>query len=277
VICPACGSRNPRTARVCGTCGTVVSEVPKAQFRYERTLLEGRQTPVQHETRTLGIISLALGLASLTPATFVAGIPAIIVSMIALKRPRPGRWMAYVGLVTGACGTLILTFAMLLPLIAWQRELHRVAVVKRNMQAYRAALDDYAFANEGRYPKSVISWEKEDEDGMVLHFKADNGLLTSIPFNPYTRQRYRKGMDFFYQPEDLAETELNAVTDRTDPRCPFVGLAAPRGMPGTIAILGWATPEDRSSPIEYAIVGYGRNTTEPLAGRRGRVFFALHN
>ena len=183
--------------------------------------------------------------------------------------------MAYAGLVTGAFGTLVLTFVMLLPLIAWQRELHRVAVVKQNMQAYRAALDDYAVKNEGRYPKSGISWEKEDEDGMVLHFKADNGLLTSIPFNPYTHRRYRKGVDFFYQPEHLAETALNAVTDRTDPRCPFVGLAAPRGMPGTIVILGWAAPEDRGSPSEYAIVGYGRNTAEPL--RRGKSFFNLHN
>jgi hypothetical protein len=183
--------------------------------------------------------------------------------------------MAYVGLVTGALGTLIVTFAVLLPLVAWQRELHRVAVVKQNMQAYRAALDDYAVENEGRYPKSGTSWEKEDEDGMVLHFKADNGVLTSIPFNPYTRQRYRKGVDFFYQPEHLAETELNAVTDRTDPRCPFVGLAAPGGMPGTIVILGWAPPEDRGSPIEYAIVGYGRITAEPL--RRGSDFFDLHN
>jgi hypothetical protein len=275
VICPACGSRNPRTARVCGTCGTVISEVPKTQFRYEQTLLDRRQPVAEGKTRTLSIAALVLGLASLTPASFISGIPAIIVSAIALKRRRPGRGMAYVGLVTGALGTLIVTFAVLLPLVAWQRELHRVAVVKQNMQAYRAALDDYAVENEGRYPKSGTSWEKEDEDGMVLHFKADNGVLTSIPFNPYTRQRYRKGVDFFYQPEHLAETELNAVTDRTDPRCPFVGLAAPGGMPGTIVILGWAPPEDRGSPIEYAIVGYGRITAEPL--RRGSDFFDLHN
>ena len=144
------------------------------------------------------------------------------------------------------------------------------------MRAYRTALDDCATANEGCYPKSGISWEKEDEDGMVLHFKTDNGLLASIP-NPYTHERYRKGKDFFYQPEALAETELNAVAARTDSRCPFVGLAAPGGVPGTIVILGWAPPEERGSPIEYAIVGHGRNTAEPLASHRGRIFFVLHN
>ena len=275
MICPACGSRSPRTARVCGTCGTVISEVPKTQFRYEQSLLDKRQTTAQGKSHTLSIVALALGFASLTPATFVAGIPAVIMSIIALSRRRPGRGMAYTGLVTGAFGTLILTFAMLLPLIAWQRELHRVALVKQNMQAYRAALDDYATENEGRYPKSGLSWEKEDEDGMVLHFKADNGFLTSIPFNPYTNERYRKGKDFFYQPEDLAETELNAVVDRTDLRCPYVGLAAPGGVPGTIVIVGWAPSEFHGSPIEYAIVGYGRNTAEPL--RRGRIFFVLNN
>ncbi len=300
MICPACGSRIPRTARVCGTCGTVVSEVPKTQFRYEQTLLEKGQAAAQGENRTLSIAALALGLASLTPVTFVAGIPAIIVSAIALKRRRPGRGMAYAGLVAGAFGTLILPFAMLLPLVRWQRELHRVAVVKSNMQAYRAALEDFAVENNGRYPKEGISWEQEDDEGMVLHFKGPGRLLaagssrepgrvdelklryrdedrplTGIPFNPYSRDRYRVGKDFFYLSGYLAETGLNTVVDRADPRCPYVGMTAPGGLPGTIVIVGWSPPERPGSPIEYAIVGYGRNTAEPL--RRGRNFLSHHN
>jgi hypothetical protein len=252
-----------------------MSEVPRTQFQYEQSSLDKSPATSQGKSKGLSIVALVLGLASLTPATFLAGIPAIIVSTAALWRRRPGRGMAYTGLVTGVFGTLVLTFVMLLPLIARQRELHRVAVVKQNMLAYRAALDDFATENEGRYPKPGISWEKEDEDGMVLHFKADNGFLTSIPFNPYTHERYRKGRDFFYQPEDLAETELNALVDPADPRCPYVGLAAPGGVPGTIVVLGWAPPEFSGSPIEYAVVGYGRNTAEPL--RTGRSFFILHN
>jgi len=252
-----------------------MSEVPKTQFRYEQGFLDKTRAAVQGRSKALSILALALGLVSLTPVTFLAGIPAIIVSIIALRRRRPGRGMAYTGLVAGAFGTIVLTFAMLLPLIAWQRELDRVAAVKQNMQAYQAALDDFATENEGRYPKPGISWEKEDEDGMVLHFKSDNGFLTSIPFNPYTHERYRKGIDFFYRPEELAETELNAVVDCTDSRCPYVGLAAPGGVPGTITIMGWAPSEFDGSPIEYAVVGYGRNTAEPL--RRGRTFFVLHN
>jgi hypothetical protein len=251
--------------------------VPKTQFRYEQEGLSRTPIAGPRATKTLSASGLILGLTSLTPATFIAGIPAVILSALALKRRRPGRGMAYTGLVTGSFGTLVLTFALLLPIIAWQRELHRVGVVKSNMQAFRAALDDYASDNEGRYPKTGISWEMEDDDGMVLHFKTESGLVTSIPFNPYTQERYRRGRDFFYLPEALAETELNAVNDRMDPCCPFVGLAAPKGMPGTIMILGWATPADRGSPLEYAVVGYGRKTSEPLTVRRGRMFHVLHN
>jgi hypothetical protein len=194
----------------------------------------------------------------------------------------------------------VLTLVMLLPIIAWQRDLHRIAVVKQGMQAYQAALDDYAAKNNGRYPKEGISWQQEDDEGMVLHFKGrgqilasgvarkpgqvdmlklhyrdEDRSLTGIPVNPYTGDRYRDGKDFFYLPEYLAETELNTVVNRTDVRCPYVGLAAPGGVPGTIVIVGWAPPEFHGSPVEYAIVGYGRNTAEPL--RRGSNFFILHN
>jgi hypothetical protein len=301
MICPACGSRNPRTLRVCETCGAILSEVPKTQFKYEQqTVLADTAAPTGRKAETMSMLSL--GLASLTPATFLAGIPAIILAIIALKQHRPGRSKAITGLVTGVIGTLVLTFVLFLPLVAWQQDVHRVAVVKQRMAQYRAALEDFATESNGRYPKEGISWEKEDDDGMVKHFKGRGQLLaaggsrkpgavdelklhyrdedrplTGIPFNPYTRERYRTGKDFFYLTEYLTESGLNAVTNRADPRCPFVGLAAPGGVPGTVVIVGWSPPEHPGSPTEYAIVGYGRNTAEPLTGRHGRVFHVLHN
>jgi len=303
MICPSCGSRNPRTLRVCETCGAILSEVPKTQFKYEQqAALSDTTAPTGRKSETMSRISLGLGLLSLTPATFFAGIPAIILSIIALRQRRPGRTMAVTGLVTGAFGTLVLTFVLFLPLVAWQRDLHRVAVVKLRMQQYRAALEDYATEVNERYPKAGISWEPEDDDGMMKHFKGRGQLLapgvarkpgevdelklhyrdedrplTGIPFNPYTNERYRNGKDFFYLTEYLTEDGLNAVVDRANPRCPFVGLAAPGGVPGTIVIVGWSPPERAGSPTQYAIVGYGRKTTEPLASRRGRVFYVLHN
>ena len=299
MICPACGSRNARTARVCATCGTVMSEVPRTQFRYEQSLLDKSAATAKARSKTISTIALSLGLIALTPLTFVTGIPAIILSIIVLRKHRPGRGMAYTGLVTGAFGTLVLTFVMLLPIIAWQTDLHRSALVKQKMQAVREALDDYAAGNSGRYPKEGISWEQEDDEGMVLHFKGHGRLLsaggrqagridelklhyrdedrplTGIPTNPYTRERYRLGKDLFYLPQYLDEAGLYTIVNRKDARCPYVGLVAPGGVPGTIVIVGWSPPEFRGSPIEYAVVGYGHNTAEPL--RRGRSFFVLHN
>ena len=279
MVCPACGTPNPRTRRFCATCGARLDAVRKLPAEIQEELCR-RSIPKPApapKSGDLSVASLVLGLASLTPTTFITGIPAVICGAIALKQRRPGRRMAVAGIAAGAFGTLVLTIAMLLPLMAWQRELTRVAVVQRNMHAFQAALEDYAAEHAGRYPYAGVSWEPEDEDGMVLHFKSSGQFLTGIPVNPYTGERYRNGRDFFYRSDDLAGTGLNAVIDRRDAKCPFAGLAAPEDMPGTIVILGWAPPAVRDSPIEYAVVGYGRDTREPLAGHNGRTFFVLHN
>ena len=275
MTCPACGSRNVRTARICVVCGTILSDVKKTQFEYEVAELSAAPKPEPPKTRKLSTASLVLGLLSLTPATFITGIPAIITGAVAIKQRRPGRGMAFTGLITGAFGTMILTFAMFLPLAAAQREHARELTVKRNMKDFQAAFVGYSAEHDGRFPHDGVSWEPEDDDGMVLYFKNSNGLLTGIPTNPYTGERYHRGKDFFYEPEGLAETGLNAVTGRNDAASPFVGLAAPGGEPGTIVILGWSPPEGAGLPVEYAIIGYGRNTAEPLTGGSGRAFYVL--
>jgi hypothetical protein len=58
----------------------------------------------------------------------------------------------------------------------------------------------------------------------------------------------------------LAETEVNMVLNRADARCQFAGHDW---------ILGWSQPNDRGSPMEHALVGYGRPAIEPLAGHSG--------
>ncbi len=276
--CPACGATNPRGTRYCKTCGTKLDEVRKTPAEIQEELyLAGMPAPAPApKSRRLSLAALIFGLASLTPLTFIAGVPAVILGATALKQRRPGRVLALTGLVTGAFGTLILTFALLLPLMARQAELARVEAVKRSMRAYEAALEAYSAKNDGRLPRRGISWEPEDEDGMVTYFRAGAQFASGIPNNPYTGERYRTGKDFFYLPEALPETELAGVVDRADSECPFIGLAAPESVPGTIMILGWAPPEERGSPIEYAIVGFGRETDEPLA-RNARSFFVLHN
>ena len=279
MVCPACGSPNPPSTEFCTTCRTRLDAVRKtpAEIEEERYLSRLPKAAPVPKSKSLSVASLVLGLASLTPATFITGIPAAICGAVALKQRRPGRSLALTGLVTGAFGTLILTFALLLPLMARQRELTRVAAVQRNMHAFQAALEGYAAEHAGRYPYEGVSWEPGDEDGMVLYFKGSGQFPAGIPVNPYTGECYRNGTDFFYGTNDLAEAGLNAVVDRTDTTCPFVGLAAPKDVPGTIVILGYAPPEDPGASTEYAVVGYGRATEEPLAGHGGGTFFVLHN
>jgi hypothetical protein len=279
MVCPGCGTPNPPNREFCVTCNTRLGAVRKtpAEIEEERYLSRLPKAAPAPKTKSLSVASLVLGLASLTPATFITGIPAVISGAVALKQRRPGRGLALTGLVTGAFGTLILTFALLLPLMARQRELARVSAVQRNMHAFQAALEDYAVEHAGRYPYAGVSWEPGDEEGMVLHFKGGGQFPAGIPVNPFTGEHYRNGTDFFYGINDLAEAGLNAVIDRTDSLCPFTGLAAPESVPGTIAILGWAPPEDAGAPTEYAVVGYGRATTEPLSGHDGGTFFVLHN
>lgn len=58
-------------------------------------------------TNSLAIVSMVLGIVSLTGPGLFLGIPAIILAIIALKKNTPDRGMSITGLVTGAVSTLI--------------------------------------------------------------------------------------------------------------------------------------------------------------------------
>lgn len=71
-------------------------------------------------------------------------------------------------------------------------------------------------------------------------------------------------MDLFYFPDSLAAgaERLRSPHDRG---CPYNGLSAPQGKPGTIVILGHT---DRSGArprvISYGIVGFDEETSRPM-------------
>lgn len=75
---------------------------------------------------------------------------------------------------------------------------------------------------------------------------------------------YRYSVDLFYFPETLGPGACRAILPG-DNACPYAGLAAPGGRPGTIVILGH-TDRSRGVPTvtEYGIVGYGAETGAPL-------------
>jgi hypothetical protein len=195
--------------------------------------------------------------------------------------------MAYTGLVTGAVGTLVMTLAVFLPLTARARERARVARVKANMQCFRDALEAYAQENKLEYPGPGVSWEQGDLDGIAIYFTVPGLSRGRLPINPYSGHPYQKNSDFFYLTSALAEPDVNATSQASDAECPFNGLCAPDSLPGTIMILGFADPQGHGEPLEYSVIGFGRDPEQPLLSRparpmpddtlAGKVYFVLHN
>jgi len=63
---------------------------------------------------SLSILSIVLGLISLTGPGFVLGIPAIITGAISLKRKEGGAGLSITGIVTGAISTIVSILVMAL-------------------------------------------------------------------------------------------------------------------------------------------------------------------
>ena len=75
-------------------------------------------------------------------------------------------------------------------------------------------------------------------------------------------------MDLFYFPDSLA-AGADRLRSPNDSGCPYNGLYAPQGKPGTIVILGHT---DRSGlwprVTEYGIAGFDEETSRPMEDSR---------
>jgi hypothetical protein len=71
-------------------------------------------------------------------------------------------------------------------------------------------------------------------------------------------------VDLFYFPDSLGPG-VNTVRAPGDSACPYKGLSAPLGRPGTIVVLGHT---DRSGTwprvTEFGIVGFGSEASHPV-------------
>ena len=78
--------------------------------------------PTQDQPSNLAIISLVLGVVSLTGPGFLLGIPAIITSSIALKKKTSGRGLSIAGLVTGIVSTVcsLLFWSFIIFIVIWE-------------------------------------------------------------------------------------------------------------------------------------------------------------
>jgi hypothetical protein len=75
----------------------------------------------KQEDSSLAIVSMVLGVVSLTGPGLLLGIPAIITGIIALKKKLAGRGLAITGLVTGIVSTVLslLLCIFMVFLITW--------------------------------------------------------------------------------------------------------------------------------------------------------------
>lgn len=91
---------------------TTQAEVPK----------KAAHTHADKQDSTFAVVSLTLGLLSLTGPGLLLGIPAIIFGAIALRRGAPERGMSITGIISGAISTLfsllILAFFVLIIVLA---------------------------------------------------------------------------------------------------------------------------------------------------------------
>jgi O-antigen/teichoic acid export membrane protein len=87
----------------------------------EKASTPTKATPQAQPDSNLAIISMILGVVSLTGPGLLLGIPAIVTSSIALKRNLSSRGLSIVGLVTGIISTTlsIIFLAFLAFLVVW--------------------------------------------------------------------------------------------------------------------------------------------------------------
>lgn len=128
----------------------------------------------QRKTAGLAIASLVLGILSLFCGTFITGIPAIILGIIALVRigktpALGGQGLAIAGLVTGGVGTVFITpiiVAIMLPAFVGAREKAREVACANNVRMLCVASIGFAQDHDGALPKTLDDLKLHLGDGV---------------------------------------------------------------------------------------------------------------
>ena len=190
--------------------------------------------------------------------------------------------------------------ALIIPNFALFQERARRSSVKNNMHVLQTSLEAYAVDHFGNYPNQDLSWEFDDEGGMILYMPGGDPIGTegeprmgSYPVNPYTGVRYNSGdyeeLDYETHFGEFTAGQ-NAATrgdDEHEDGCPYLDWEGDSDVAGAIFI-GTMINEETEIPEEYGIAGWGRDPTylpmydlDPAADDPTEtdffVFFALHN
>jgi type II secretory pathway pseudopilin PulG len=269
--CPKCGFVTDVQYKFCASCGAPLAGADA----YVESGTDYKPFP-EPQRRRLATLSLTLGALAAFPLGLLAGIPAVALGALVLKRRHAGTTPAVAGIILGLAGTLVTTPVLILPRLLGTRPEQQRARVEQTMRVLQQALDSYASANEGWYPPGAP--DPADSSGATT----PAWLPEELPVNPYTRRPYEYDLDLFYLADALHRPGLAHKDFANDLASPFRSIAAPESMPGTVVVLG-CTNHETGLVEEYAIVGFGPDATEPLSDlvevegevRRERVYHVL--
>ena len=115
-------------------------------------------TNPDNPARTVGTVSLVLGLLSVIPFGALAGVPAVVLGILALRREPRSRGRAWSGVVLGGLGTTV-TIALVL-LFIYIAGVGRVAgpalgstdATRYNLYEVQGSLDEWATGHGGTFP-----------------------------------------------------------------------------------------------------------------------------
>jgi len=114
-------------------------------------------TPVGKPSRTLGTAGLVFGILSVFPLGALAGVPAVVLSVFALREEPRSRGRATAGVVLGSFG-IVVTVGLVLVFAGvakqWGRykpDVSDAGLVQNNMYLIQGSLEEWA-ADSGGYP-----------------------------------------------------------------------------------------------------------------------------
>ncbi|MBN1901462.1 DUF4190 domain-containing protein [Candidatus Sumerlaeota bacterium] len=167
MFCPRCGHENPDAIFRCMSCGADLSPSSPAPY-----------APVPGKTSSIAVFSLVLGVMSIVCFGVLAGIPALILGVIAISEIRrsqgalSGLGMAIAGMILGICSLLI---SLLIFLVIYKVNLSgffdpdvrsKVSRVKADQRSMATGLEAY-FVDNSCYPAWALEGESVNSAGFA--------------------------------------------------------------------------------------------------------------
>ncbi len=190
--------------------------------------------------------------------------------------------------------------ALIIPNFVLFQERARRSSVKNNMHVVQTSLEAFAVDHYGNYPIEDVSWDADDDCGMVLWFPGGDPvglegdpIIGKFPVNPYDGRRYNQDKeDLDYTETWFGELERGANAakrgDDEEPDCPYIDFGDELEYQGAIGIATYFPDfAEEEIPQEYGIFGFGRDVTFPMydldplcddpTDDEFWIFFVLHN